>query len=347
MMLIKQLLALFALICTLPASAQLVILQYHHISDSTPAVTSISPEGFAEHLKLLADEGMVVVDLKSALHKIQNGQALPEKAVAITFDDAYSSIFDNAFPLLKQRNWPFTVFVNSKPVDEQHSNFMSWDQLREMQRHKGLIANHGVSHPYLIDVPKNKSLEEWLDSEINGAEKRLHEMLGTSHKLFAYPYGEFNLEIANWLKEQGYIGIGQQSGAVGASSNFQALPRYPASGIYANIKTLRAKLYTLAFPINAEQFVEPVLSGNNPPELTLSFSSTDINVRTIQCYSGTEGAIPTRAERNDNVITLHIQARNAIKSGRDRYNCTAPSTAKPGWYYWYSQFWINSAVKNR
>ena len=168
---------------------------------------------------------MVVVDLKDALAKIRAGVALPEKAVAITFDDAYLSIYENAFPRLQARNWPFTVFVNTKAVDERHNVVMSWDQLREMQNHGGLIANHTQSHPYLIEPPKNSQLTDWLDMEINGAEQRLQKELGSSHKMLAYPYGEYDVQVRDWLQQQGYIALGQQSGPVGANSHFQALPR--------------------------------------------------------------------------------------------------------------------------
>ncbi len=342
--------ALLILILFLPVSAyaQLVILQYHHIATDTPPSTSISPEGFEEHMQLLERENMVVVDLKQALQNIRDGKPLPEKAVAITFDDAYLSIYTNAYPQLKARNWPFTVFVNTRAVDERHSVVMSWDQLRDMQKNRGLIANHTQSHPYLIEPPKNRPLNDWLEEEINGAEKRLLTELGTSHKLLAYPYGEYNLDVITWLQEQGYTALGQQSGPVGADSHQQALPRYPAAGIYANPKTLRTKLYTKAFPIGAEQSVEPVLSrDHNPPALSLTLQSDDIHARQIQCYSGAEGAIPTTAQQGPQGIQIQTQARNAIKGGRDRYNCTAPSKSSPGWYYWYSQAWINPAVKNR
>ena len=341
-------LVFFSLFLSCSAQAQLVILQYHHIARDTPAVTSISPEGFEEHMQLLEQENMVIVDLKSALQAIRAGKPLPEKAVAITFDDAYVSIYENAFPKLKARKWSFTLFVNTRAVDEKHSSVMSWDQIRELQKNGGLIANHTQTHPYLVEPPHNIGLTDWFDTEINGAEKRLREELGTSHKILAYPYGEYDLTLVNWLQQQGYIALGQQSGPVGASSHFQALPRYPAAGIYANPKTLRTKLYTKAFPISPEQAQNPVLNTDeNPPALALSFSSSDVHARQIQCYSGAEGAIPTTTQQGPDRIQIQTQARKPIKDGRDRYNCTAPSKANPGWYYWYSQAWINTRVKNR
>lgn len=345
---LKRWLAVAGLLLALPASAQLVILQYHHVATDTPPSTSTTPDDFAAHLQLLADEQMVVVGLQEALTRIRAGETLPEKAVAITFDDAYTSVYSTAWPLLQARGWPFTVFVNPQAVDERVSTVMSWEQLQDLQNQGVMIANHTQSHPYLINVPAGMTMDAWLDKEINGAEKRLQEKLGTSHKLLAYPYGEFNLAITHWLQQQGYTALGQQSGPVGPSSHPQALPRFPAAGIYANPNTLKTKLYTRPFPISAEQFAEPVLSNEqNPPALRLTFPAADLRVQQIQCYSGSEGAIPTRAERNGDRISLHTQARKAIQSGRDRYNCTAPSSAKPGWYYWYSQFWINTAVSKR
>lgn len=337
-----------ALLMSLSFSAQaLVILQYHHIADDTPAITSTRIDDFLEHMKLLKREKMEIVDLKQALEKIKNNQPLPKKAVAITFDDAYLSIYTNAWPKLKELKWPFTIFVNPQQIDNKIANMISWEQLKEMQDAGALIANHGQTHSYLIESHAEKDLATFLDKEINDAEKRLEEVLGTSHKIFAYPYGEFNADIMQWLKDQGYIGIGQHSGAVGPLTNFQAIPRYPAGGIYANPSTLKTKLRTLAFPISAEQFLDPVLKDNNPPTLNLEFNLKDIHLSQIQCYSGAEGALKTDVSKDGDRIKLSTTAKKPITAGRDRYNCTAPSRSHSGWYYWYSQYWINTDVSNR
>ncbi|WP_420590337.1 polysaccharide deacetylase family protein [Bacterioplanoides sp.] len=349
-------LLLFSLLFA-PLSQALVILQYHHIDATTPPVTSISPEKFEQHMQLLESEGMQVVDLKSALQTLQNGGELPHKAVAITFDDAWESIYLNAFPLMKQRNWPFTIFVNTQAVDEKHKKVASWEQLAEMQEHGGTMANHSHSHPYLIEKPADLSLDQWLTKEVTGPEQRIQKKLGVSHKMLAYPYGEFDSDIANWLKVKGYIAFGQQSGPVGKHSHFQALPRFPAAGIYANPKTLKTKLKTLAFPIPPEQLIDPILAENNPPELTLSFVSNDLYRSQIQCFASGEGAIKTEAKakkilnpetnKKDQHISIVTQAEKPITAGRGRYNCTAASKKHKGFYYWYSQVWINTDVKKR
>ena len=341
----KQLVLLGLLLLPSMFSHALVVLQYHHIDTRTPAITSTRPEIFKEHLELLAAEEMPVLNFLQALKNLEAGKPLPEKAVAITFDDAYLSIYEQAWPLLKARGWTFTIFVNPQQIDNKVKNMMSWEQLLELQQHGVTIANHSQTHPYLIE--HDEPLDVFLEREINGAEQRLKEMLGTSHKLFAYPYGEFNLPIMNWLAEQGYYGVGQHSGAIGATTHPQALPRYPAGGVYANPKTLISKLYTLPFAIAPQEFKEQVLAQNNPPTLSLALPIEDFLPRQVQCYSGSEGALNVMYEVQDTNLHLTTQAKKEITSGRDRYNCTAPSLSKPGWFYWYSQPWVNTAVKKR
>lgn len=339
-------LTMISALLALPAMAELVILQYHHVATNTPAVSSISPAGFAEHMALLEKEQMVVVDLYEAMQSLQRGESLPDRAVAITFDDAYLSVYENALPILKARQWPFTMFVNTGAVDGNHNVAMSWDQLRDMQKNGGVLVNHSVNHPYLIERPDGLSVAQWLDQEIGHAQRRLENELGVSIKMHAYPYGEFDQEIMDWLEQQGYLSFGQQSGAVGRHSHRQALPRYPASGIYANPKTLVTKLHSLAFPIKADQLIEPLLT-DNPPALTFAFQSNDIRPHQIQCFAGGQGAIPTQARNQDGVIQVSAKAEQPISAGRPRYNCTAPSIKQPSRYYWYSQFWTNTDIPNR
>ena len=109
-----------------------VILQYHHVSAETPAVTSISPEKFKAHIETIITQGYQVMPLTTIVDGLRKGENLPDKAVAITFDDAYKNIFTHAFPILKKYRLPFTVFVATDYIAEPSTQFLSWDELREM-----------------------------------------------------------------------------------------------------------------------------------------------------------------------------------------------------------------------
>lgn len=337
-----------ALLLSASARADLVILQYHHVSDKTPPSTSISPDNFRRHLELLAEQHMTVVDLPDAIAALQKGEALPERAVAITFDDAYESIYRVAFPMLKQRGWPFTIFVNPEPVDQGMKGTITWNQLREMKAAGAVIANHSMSHPYLINRPDGVSLSDWMDQQIEQAQVRLEAEIGPTPRMFAYPFGEYNLDMVKWLADHNYLAFGQQSGAVGSSSHWQIIPRYPSAGGYADVKTLKEKLKTLALPVPNNEAADPVLDGAVMPPFTMTLTPSDWKAANLNCFASGEG--PIRVERKpleNGQLQVTVTANKPIPGGRSRYNCTAPSISKPGYFYWYSQMWVNSRVKNR
>lgn len=335
----------------LPSHA--VVLQYHHVDTTTPQSTSISPEHFEAHLSLIESEGFNVKPLPWILDKLKSNQPLPAKTVAITFDDGYLSIYQNAFPLLKKRNYPFTVFISPKPLDDKWGESLTWDQVREMQSAGATIANHSYDHLHMLDRLHNESDEQWekrVSDNIVHAQKRLKEELGEIEQILAYPYGEYNQALKTLVKSLGYIAFGQHSGPIGETSDFLALPRYPAAGIYSNINTIKTKLYTLPFTIEETLTKRShVKKQTSAPLLSLAIKgSSDFYARQIQCYF-MGSPIPTTVEKGDNIPKhlmqskniIHIRAQSevALPMGRSRYNCTAPSKQSP-YYYWYSQPWL-------
>src|SRR5690606_13570242 len=118
---------------------------------------------------------------------------LPDRSAAITFDDGYRNNYDTAWPVLREFGWPFTLFVSSDLVGSNDRLYLNWDQLREMADNGVTIANHGISHLYLLAREDGEDDSAWLqriEREILNAEAKIEQETGQSHKLFAYPYGE-------------------------------------------------------------------------------------------------------------------------------------------------------------
>lgn len=311
------------------------VLQYHHISKTTPASTSTSPEVFARHMELLEQEGFKVWPLPRLLASLKARIKVPAKVVAITFDDGYLSVYDNAYPLLKQRGWPFTVFVASDDIEHNYGPVMSWQQLQEMQNNGGTIANHSKDHAYLVDVPGDKNTQlSTIKRDLYHTELRIQQMLGKTPKLLAYPYGEYNLGIKAVTASLGLMAFGQQSGPLGEDSDWQALPRFPLSGIYANPKRLKEKLYTLPLPV-IEVKPETTLSINRQPALSFALGNMTFKPHQLNCYASGQGSVPV-IFKNDRFI---INIGSNFKGRRGRINCTAPAKNQKG-YYWYSKVWI-------
>jgi len=225
-----------------------------------PRSTSLSAQEFEGHLEFLKQNDYTVVDLASAITAVQQGTTLPEKAIVITFDDAWRNIYEQGLPLLQQYDYPFTVFVNTDPVDQNNPHAMTWDMLRDLKKQGVTLANHTRDHDYLVRKPEYN--DQWLATtldNINYAQQRLTDELGPVPKWLAYPFGEYNNRLKLALKDQGYIAFGQQSGGVAEFSDWQALPRFSAAGQYSNLKTLKTKLESQPFPANYTAFSNPVI----------------------------------------------------------------------------------------
>jgi peptidoglycan/xylan/chitin deacetylase (PgdA/CDA1 family) len=314
-----------------------VILLYHHVSEQTPAVTSVSPDVFREHLAYLAKHHKVL-PLKTIIDAITQHQPLPDKAVAITFDDGYDNIFAKAHPILKEFGFPYTVFINP-PLIDSVSYQLSWQQVKTMASEGASFANHGNYHDHLLARHDSETHQQWLKrvlTDVEQAEQSLKQQLGYSLKYFAYPYGEFNLSLKNALRERGYVGFAQISGAVASYSDLGALPRFPAAGIYSNLSSLSTKLNSLAMPVSEVSPQEPVLSlPTTQFDFQFSVATTDLNLRQLACFVSDK---PVNITINNNRVTVPFLP--VSKAGRQRINCTSPSIADNGRYYWFSQPWF-------
>jgi peptidoglycan/xylan/chitin deacetylase (PgdA/CDA1 family) len=341
-------LLLYALLVALFPATQLcaaesgVITLYHHVARDTPASTSISPEDFREHLDYLRNNDFSVIALDTMLETLKAGQQLPDKAVAITFDDGYSSIYDTAFPMLQEYGFPFTLFLSTGPINNGQSNYMNWDQIKEMADAGVIIANHMVEHPYMLELINSESEQQWLERlevELLQAEKDIEEHTGQSHRYLAYPYGEYNKAIKDMLIELGFIGLAQNSGAVNASTDFLAIPRFPLASIYANLDTARTKFESLAFKVSQLDPDTPV-TNNHSPMVTLQFAAGNYNFDQINCFAENE-AIPLRWIDEENGL-VELVPTSLYNGRRWRYICTAPAL-NTNRFYWYSVQWIDPA----
>lgn len=323
-----------------------VVLQYHHISNETPASTSTSPELFRQHMEYLEKEGYEIVSLPELLQSYPSSEGQRLKQVAITFDDGYESVYTEAYPDLKRRGWPFTVFVNTKPLDERWKGFAHWDQLREMASHGAIIANHTVNHGHLIRRLEGESEGKWrqrIKEDLLLAEKRIKQETGQSHRILAYPFGEYDLPLVALLKSLDFVGFGQHSGPLGSSHPSQALPRFPLGGHYGDISDFAQKVSSLPMLLDrvslknvslmgeSQEWIEPLLPPvDTQPKLVLEARSVDL-AQGINCFASGQGRVKTLVDGS----RVEVVLAKPLPAGRSRINCTA--AAGKGRFYWFSQ----------
>ena len=316
-----------------------VILLYHHVATDTPPSTSISPTDFRAQLEYLRDNDFSVIGLDTLIEALRNRKPVPDRAVAITFDDGYASIYSEAFPMLQSFGYPFTLFLSTDPINRSQANYMTWAQVRELSDAGVVIANHLIEHPYMLTRQEGETDQQWLQRqrvEILTAEETIANQTGQSHRYLAYPYGEFDPAIKSLLGELNFVGLAQNSGAVGYNSDFLALPRYPLASIYADLDSARTKLDTKAFNVSLLSPASPVTTVRNPP-VTLQFDPGDYKLDQIGCFANSEPIPMTWLDKENGLVELRPDQE--YPGRRWRYICTAPDPQSRR-YYWYSVQWI-------
>lgn len=318
---------------------------YHHVAEDTPPVTSISPDQLREHMQYLRDNDFTVWRLDRLLEALRDGEPVPERTVSITFDDGYESIYENGLPLMQEMDFPFTLFLTTGPIDDGQNGYMSWDQVRDMADADVMIANHLVSHPHMIDGREGESEAERVErlrGELLEAERRIEEETGQSHRVLAYPYGEYDAAILEMVEEEGFTALAQNSGAVGHHSDMHALPRFPLAGSYADMENVPTKLESLAFEVRRQEPRTPITDSRNPA-VTLQLVG-DYEPERLSCYGGGEALEIEWLDREAG--SFRLDPEREFDGRRWTYNCTAPRDGDNR-FYWFSKFWTRSTPENR
>lgn len=182
------------------------ILLYHKVSNkdavslagkrSYRRLYSVQTDVFEAQMKYVVDEGYTPLTVK-ALIKAEMSGTLPEKPIAVTFDDGWKSQYENALPVLQKYNIPATFYIISRDVGIPL--YMTWDDLHTLVNLHMEIGDHTMNHPHLTKINPKKLNEELVQSR-DELENTLHLTVSD----FAYPYGDYNAVVTNAVKEAGY-----------------------------------------------------------------------------------------------------------------------------------------------
>lgn len=347
----RALLAALLLLASLATSAaddHGVILLYHRIADDGPGSTRVAPEQFRAHLDWLDDNGFSVLPLSRLLEDLYHRGETRDNAVAITFDDAYASVYHTAFPLLRERNMPFSVFVATEPVDRSYRQYLDWEQLAEMQA-SGLVevGPHSLSHAHLEQRDAGAGEPDWgqrVSAEISGSMQRLADKLPEPPlAVFAYPFGEYSAATLELVAQAGLRGLAQQSGAVGPKVPAQRIPRFAMATGYDGLDRLALAVRSRPMPVAREEKQDFFLPAGEaqPGTFSLSLRRGAVAPGAAQCFSATGGKLPVAARGEDLTVTLP-----PFTAGRNKINCTA-GTGAVGEFYWFSRIWTLADARGR
>ncbi len=314
----------------LKKNAHTNILMYHRFGESKYPTTNTTIEQFISHTNELIKNKYDIIRLDRAVKGILGDIALKDRSVAITIDDAYLSVYTKAWPILKNLNLPFTLFISTDVIDNNFSNYMNWDQIRELVDNGVLVGSQTKSHPHLHRLSSKQIL-----NEIEYSNKRFIKELGFKPKLFAYPYGEYDKKTLNIVKGSGFeAAFGQHSGVAHISSGIFELPRFAMNEKYGDLE--RLKLAINALPIIIQDiFPEDNFLKTNPPDFGFTLSSKIKPMTAIRCFAS--NGIVTDTKRIGK-FRIEVRLKEKFPNARGRINCTM--AAENGRWRWFGKQFV-------
>ena len=289
---------------------------YHRFGENKYPSTNIGNEIFIEHLREINKLGIEFITFEKFEKIIKNN--IDKNYLLLTVDDAFTSFYVNAWPILKKKKIPFILFVSTREIGKY--GYMTWEQIKEISTNNLVtIGNHSHSHEYLIDWENNKIIAD-LETSI----KIFKEKLGYSPEIFSYPFGEYSTSLKKIVSDLNFkFAFGQHSGVIDPTKDFLELPRFPINEKYGEIKRFKSILNTLPFPYESITPENRYLKSNdNPPEVKIKFFENLINIKNINCYSN-EGNVWKKSKiKFTNKNELIILINEKFKSERGRINCS-------------------------
>ena len=169
------------------------VLVYHKVDDNFEwGLTRVTPKSFKDQIRILKEDGFRFITTS----ELANSDPA-DKVVVITFDDAYESVYDNAFPILKDENIPATIFVISDYVGELNTwdlnvgnlkfPHATWEQLKVLLDTGWEIGSHTKTHKDLRSLN-----DDDLKSELRESKELLESKLDITVESLSFPFGRAN-----------------------------------------------------------------------------------------------------------------------------------------------------------
>jgi peptidoglycan/xylan/chitin deacetylase (PgdA/CDA1 family) len=184
------------------------VLCYHQFSENDIDKMTVSKRAFEEQMKFLKDRGYRVIRLDQLLDFMDFKTQIPKKSVVITIDDGWRSVYDIAYPILKQYGYPATLFTYTDLI-VGGSKTLNWDMIREMSRHGIDIQCHSKTHRDLTKTINHESFQEYFEAmkkELIDSAVIIANHTDKKPTYFAYPYGETDSFIIALAGKAGYRG---------------------------------------------------------------------------------------------------------------------------------------------
>lgn len=176
------------------------IVMFHHVRDDAGL-------GISDSCKVTSNEFLEFIDFISSKRIPVSIDAIIQNAkvdglgkmVAVSFDDVPNNFYDVAYPILREKEIPFVLYIATGLMDTD--GYLTSKQILELSKDAlCTIGAHTVSHPML----KMKGVN--LKKEFYDCQETLQKIIGKPVVHFAYPYGTptaINTRVIKSIKKSG------------------------------------------------------------------------------------------------------------------------------------------------
>ena len=251
-----------------PSGQRFVSIAFHDVVDqpSDLGTDAILTKTFVQFLDWLKGTGWEAISLDDVSAAASGQRRLPDKAILLTFDDGLRSLYTRVFPLLKAYRYPAVAALTGSWMEDgangtvlygdtkvPRSNFVSWDEAREMQAsgliefashsyelHRGVRANpQGNITPAAMTWqydPLNRSYEDdaqyiaRIRADLIHSRTMMESNLGRPPRAIAWPYGRYTGPALQVAKDLGFAFALSLEPEPDYTSDLYAIQRYIPTG---------------------------------------------------------------------------------------------------------------------
>ncbi len=314
-----------------PEEKGILALIYHRFEENKYPSTNIRIDAFEKQINTIINNKLKFLNPKNFGYEFS--RVSKEKKILITIDDAFSSFYLNAWPILKKNKIPFILFVSTETVGKK--GYMSWSEIIGISKEDFVfIGNHSHSHEYLTKY-KFDDFKKDIDQSIKIFETKINY----NPIFFSYPFGEYSLEQKKYISDKFEFAFGQHSGVIDLNKDKYELPRFPINEKYGDLE--RFKFLINLLPIQYKGLIPDdklLFDYNNPPSMIIEFFEDQENINLINCFSN-EGGDWKNSELKyfDNKIEVVFSEKFLPRRGR--INCSMKDNY--GWRWFGTQFTLN------
>ncbi|MBC8126178.1 MAG: polysaccharide deacetylase family protein [Gloeobacteraceae cyanobacterium ES-bin-144] len=302
------------------------VLGYHDFAEKMPETAMrMHTSKFRTQMETIRQLGISVISLDD-FHAWKNGdKKIPEKSMLLTFDDGWKSFYTDAFPILRELKYPFTLFLYQNYVDGGGKALTS-PMIEEMIKAGATIGSHSISHPYPLTVKSFRKkgpevYDAYLRKEMGESKRFLETKFSTAITTYSYPGGYYTEEMLPLGKEFGYqYMFTVLPGKVKRTNPDDTLPRYMILGNYDKVFELATTFREGASPSVGSELPQPTpypvtpdsgaIINSRLPEISADLSKVEnLDPKTLMMSVSGFGEVPANFAAETKKFSWQVNRR--------------------------------------